>query len=57
MLSFDGGTEDIVLVLDGRAEDLYAYRIKNQTTLEFLQRERLANIFATSRQIGAGKNR
>lgn len=45
IMCFEAGSEDIVVVMDGHTEDLYAYRVRNQKTLEFLLREKLPDIF------------
>lgn len=55
MLSFNAGSDDVLAVLDGRGEELYFYRVKNQRELEFLGREDLKAVFATGRRIGPGR--
>ena len=54
MLTFDGGNDDVLLVMDGRAEELYAYRVKNQNSLELIAPYQLKAIFLDSKRIGAG---
>ncbi len=54
-LTFYGGSnEDILVVMDGRGENLFVYRVQNQRTVEFLDRLGLPEVFETSRRIGAG---
>lgn len=51
------GSDDVLLVLDSRGEDLFTYRILNQRQVEFLGREDLKTVFATARRMGAGTGR
>lgn len=55
MLSFNAGSDDVLAVLDGRGEELYFYRVRNQRELEFLGREDLKAVFAAARRIGPGR--
>jgi len=55
IMSFESGSEDIVVVLDGHSESLFAYRIRNQRILEFLQRENLADIFLRVKTLEANR--
>jgi hypothetical protein len=45
------------MVLDGRAEEMFVYEVKNQQTFEFVARHSLTDIFDHGRRIGAGKRR
>ncbi len=54
VLTFDGGNDDVLLVLDGRGEELYAYRVRNQNSLELIAPYQLKTIFNEARRIGAG---
>lgn len=49
MITADGGNEDIVLVLDNRNEELLAYKVRNQTTVELLQKTSLPELFERGR--------
>lgn len=51
ILSFDAGTEDVVVVLDGRTEELFAYKVLNQRKLDFLQSVKVPEIFERVRQM------
>lgn len=55
LMSFDGGNDDVVLVLDGHAEELFAYSIENQKTVKLLARYKLADIFRQAAALGAGQ--
>jgi hypothetical protein len=50
-------SEDIALVLDGRGEQLYVYRVKNRESLDFVRRYDLPTMFASGERTGAGKVR
>lgn len=54
MLTFDAGNDDVLLVMDGRAEELYAYRVKNQNSLELIAPYQLKAIFMETKRLGAG---
>lgn len=56
VLTTDGGNEEVLLVLDQRAEELYVYRVENQSVVELLARESLPELFAAAR-LGLGPRR
>lgn len=50
LLTFDGGSsEDLLLVVDQRREQVLMYRVQNQRTLEFKGRESLRDLFTSAR--------
>lgn len=49
-LTTDAGTDDLLIVLDQRAEALLVYHVKNQTSLEFWGREDLRDLFIQARR-------
>jgi hypothetical protein len=53
-LTFNAGNDDVLLVLDGRAEELYAYRVKNQTSFELIEPYNIKTLFDEGRRKGAG---
>lgn len=55
LLTFNAGSDDVLAVLDGRNEELYFYRVKNQTQLDFVGRENLTQLFANAKKLGPGK--
>jgi hypothetical protein len=55
VLTFNAGNDDVLALLDGRGEELYFYRVRNQRELEFLGREDLKALFAAGRRIGPGR--
>ena len=50
-----GGSEDVLLVLDGRKELLLVYRMENQTALEFYKRYELPRLFQDARGAAPGR--
>lgn len=57
MLTFNAGNDDVLVILDTRAEQMLTYRIKNQTTLELINVYSLPELFATGQRIGIGTGR
>lgn len=55
VLTADGGTQDLLMILDGRNEDLLVYRTDSQQGLQLVQRFSVPQIFsdARSRSLGA----
>ena len=54
VLTFNGGNDDVLAVLDGRAEEIFTYRVKNLNQFEFLGRDKLADLFTAARRAGGG---
>jgi hypothetical protein len=50
-------SEDLALVLDGRAEKLYVYRIKNRESVELVRPYELPSLFQNGTRVGAGKTK
>lgn len=50
-------SEDLAVVVDGRGELLFVYRIQNQKALELVRKYELSTLFATGQRIGAGRVR
>ncbi len=55
LLTFNAGSDDVLAVLDGRNEELYFYRVRNQTQLDFISRENLNQLFASAKKLGPGR--
>lgn len=51
-----GGNEDLLLVLDNRAETLSIYKVGQNSTLEMVQREDLPELFSSARARRLGGN-
>lgn len=54
MLTFNGGNDDILLVLDSRAEQIITYRIRQQQQLELLNVYSIPEMFLTAQRMGVG---
>lgn len=54
-LTFNSGNDDVLAVLDGRGEQLYAYRIQSQNRLDLLRAYSVKELFDTGRRLGAGR--
>jgi hypothetical protein len=54
-LTTDAGNEDLLLVLDGRNEELFVYRTDNKQGLQLLQRYPLPQMFVDARARSSGK--
>ncbi len=50
-------SEDLLMVVDGRGEQIFVYRILNQKQLELLKRYDLPALFSIGQRIGAGRAR
>lgn len=55
IMTADAGSDDVVLVLDGRNEQLFVYRTNQQTGMQLLQKLNLPTVFADARIRNAGK--
>ncbi len=55
-MTAQGGSEDILLVLDNRTEQLTVYTLGNQNALELIQRLELPDLFQAARAKRLGGN-
>lgn len=55
VMTFSTGNDDVLAILDGRAEELFLYRVRNMAEFEFLGRENVPNMFVTARRLGPGR--
>lgn len=55
VLSTNAGSEDIIIVLDNRAEELMAYKIVNQSSIQLLQKTSLPETFIRGRAGAQGR--
>lgn len=53
-LTVDGGTDDVLVVLDQRAESLMVYHVANQQSLVFKGRQDLRELFYQARRVTVG---
>ncbi|MFN0134128.1 MAG: hypothetical protein ACKVW3_16560 [Phycisphaerales bacterium] len=57
VLTVAASSQDMLLVLDNRAEELMVYRVENQNAVELHNRYNLPRIFAEARNKTLGKGR
>lgn len=50
-------SEDLLMVVDGRGEQIFMYRILNQKQLELVKRYDLPALFSIGQRVGAGRAR
>ncbi len=55
VMTSEGGNEEILLLLDGRAEHLSVYRVENQSSLELYKRYDLPKVFNEARSRAMGR--
>lgn len=55
MMTTDSGSEDILVVLDNRSEQLLLYHIRAQRTLELMQNISVARMFEAAKLGAEGK--
>jgi hypothetical protein len=55
VMTAEGGNEEILLMLDGRAEHLSVYRVENQSSLELYKRYDLPKVFNEARTRAMGR--
>ena len=55
MLTTDSGTEEVLVVLDNRSEQLLVYHIRAQKTLELMQNVSVSKMFESARLVSEGK--
>lgn len=48
-LTATAGSQDVLVVLDGRSEELLVYRVENQSSVELYQRLSVPRLFAEAR--------
>lgn len=57
VLTAAASSQDVLLVLDNRAEELMVYRVENQNSIELHNRYSLPRVFAEARNKALGKGR
>ncbi|HPO92861.1 MAG TPA: hypothetical protein PL072_05245 [Phycisphaerales bacterium] len=57
MLTFNAGDDDVLAVVDSRAEQMLVYRIRNRTSFELLGVYSLPELFVTGQRVGSGVGR
>ncbi len=54
IMTADGGTDDVLLVLDNRNEELFVYQVANQRSVDLKERLSLTKLFADARAAAGG---
>lgn len=55
ILTSESGNEDIFVLLDSRAEELFIYHVENQSSLQLLERQSVPGLFAEARARAQGR--
>ncbi|MCA9302568.1 MAG: hypothetical protein KC996_00450 [Phycisphaerales bacterium] len=53
MMTTDGGTDEVLVVVDSRQESLMIYRVNQSNRLQLYKREQLGPLFSRARAQGA----
>lgn len=56
-LTVSANTDDVLMVINGRQEELLVYRVENQTSVELFARHSLPRLFADARAGAMGRGR
>lgn len=56
MMTCEGGTSEILVMLDSRRDLILVYRVEDQNTLAIIQRASLPQIFSDARAKAQGRN-
>lgn len=54
-LTSESGNEDILVMLDSRAEELFIYHVENQSSIQLLERQNVPGLFAEARARAQGR--
>ncbi len=54
VLTADGGTDEVLILLDERSEELYVYRVENQRSVDMKERVSLSRLFTDARAAAQG---
>lgn len=54
LLTFNGGSDDVLALLDSRSEQILTYRVRNQTNLELIGVYNLPELFVAGQRLGTG---
>jgi hypothetical protein len=54
VMTADGGSQDLLMILDGRNEDLLVYRTDSQQGLQLMQRYSVPQVFTDARSRSQG---
>lgn len=54
IMTADGGTDEVLLVLDNRNEELFVYQVANQRSVDLKERVSLTKLFSDARAAAGG---
>ncbi len=54
VMTADGGTDEVLLILDERSEELFVYRVENQRSVDMKERISLSRLFTDARAAAQG---
>lgn len=54
VMTADGGTDEVLLILDERSEELFVYRVENQRSVDMKERISLSRLFSDARAAAQG---
>lgn len=57
MMTFSVGSEDMLITLDNRSEELYVYRVENQNAVQLFQKLNLPKLFNEARTRAQGSSK
>jgi hypothetical protein len=55
MMTTDSGTEEVLVVLDNRSEQMMVYHVRGQKTVELLQNLSIAKLFESAKAAASGR--
>ncbi len=57
VMTTDGGTAELLVIIDNRSEDLLIYRVEKQASVDLYRRYSLSRLFADARAAAGGRPR
>ncbi len=54
VMTVDGGTDEVLVILDERSEEMFVYRVENQRSVDIKERVSLSKLFTDARAAAQG---
>ena len=54
VMTADGGTDEVLIILDERSEEMFVYRVENQRSVDIKERVSLSQLFTDARAAAQG---
>lgn len=54
IMTVDGGTDEVLVILDNRNEEMFVYRVENQAAVDLKERVSLTRLFSDARAAARG---